>query len=202
VVPSPENESIDWSSMSGSGAPADTISGGSTGRDRVSTALAVAVLGGVLLGAAGMHLLDSSPSTPAANPLIDVRVSLGVMAGEPGAMSIVAGDPVVSIPLVVTNAGQQSLTLTMIRVSGPGASLVTDPGGRPAQMLPWTLASGRPVDTRVAVRSDCAVAVRPAPRVILVLQDSRGLVHDLPVTVPDLDNVWGETLIAPACGLR
>jgi hypothetical protein len=200
VVPGAESEPIDWSSMSGSGALAETISGGSTGRRRLSTAVAVAV--GVLLGAAGMHFLDTRPSAPVADGLVDVRVSLGATAGESGAMSVVSGDPVVSIPLVITNAAAQPVTLTEIRVSGPGASLVPDPGGRPAQMLPWTLVSGRPVDTRIAVRSDCAVAVRPAPQVILVLQDSDGQVHDVAVTVPDLDNIWGQTLIAPACGLR
>ena len=200
MVPGAESESIGWSSMSGSGVLADTISGGSTGRRRFSTAVAVAV--GVLLGGAGMHFLDTRPSAPVAAGLVDVRVSLGATAGEPGAMSVVSGDPVVSIPLVISNAAARPVTLTEIRVSGPGASLVADPGGRPAQMLPWTLVSGRPVDTRIAVRSDCAVAVRPAPKVTLVLQDSAGQAHDLAVTVPDLDNIWGQTLIAPACGLR
>ena len=162
----------------------------------------VAVACGVLLGAAGMHFLDTRPSAPAANDLVDVRVSLGAAAGEPGAMSVVSGAPVVAIPLVISNVAARPVTLTQIRVSGPGASLVPDPGGRPALMLPWTLVSGRPVDTRIAVRSDCAVAVRPAPKVTLVLKDSDGQVHDLAVTVPDLDNIWGQTLITPACGLR
>jgi hypothetical protein len=149
-----------------------------------------------------MYVLDSSRSAPITKPLLDVRVSLGATAGEAGAMSIVAADPVASIPLVVTNAGTESATLTEIRVSGPGASLVADPGGRPAQMLPWTLVPGSPVDTRIAVRSDCVVAVRPAPQVILVVSEADGQRDDLAVLVPDLDNIWGQTLIAPACGLR
>lgn len=197
--PSHEIEPIDWSQAADDGGQEDAISGGSTGSRR---AWAAALLGGVLLGAAGMHLLDSSRSAPVAKPLVDVRVSLGATAGEGGAMSIVAGDPVVSIPLVVTNAGAQSVTLTQIRVSGPGASLVPDPGGRPAQMLPWTLVPGRPVDTRIAIRSDCAVVVRPAPHVILVVTESSGQADDIAVTVPDLDTIWGQTLITPACGLR
>lgn len=197
--PGHEIEPIDWSTTADDGEREDAISGGSTGSRR---AWAAALLGGVLLGATGMHVLDSGQSAPVAKPLVDVRVSVGATAGEVGAMSIVAGNPVVSIPLVVTNAGAQSVTLTEIRVSGPGASLVPDPGGRPAQMLPWTLVPGRPVDTRIAVRSDCAVAVRPAPQVILVVTESGGQMDDIAVTVPDLDNIWGQTLIAPACGLR
>ena len=171
MVPDAESEPIDWSSVAGSGALPETISGGSIRRGRRWTAGAVAV--GVLLGAAGMHFLDTRPSAPLSDGLVDVRVSLGATAGEPGDMSVVSGDPVVPIPLVLSNAAAQPVTLTAIRVSGPGASLVPDPGGRPALTLPWTLVPGRPVDTRIAVRSDCAVAVRPAPRVTLVLQDSR-----------------------------
>lgn len=197
--PGHESEPIDWSTGVDFGDREDTIAAGSTGSRRAWVA---ALLGGVLLGAAGMHVLDSSPATPVTKPSVDVRVSLGANAGDAGGVSTVAGDPVVSIPLVVTNAGVQSVTLTEIRVSGPGASLASDPGGRPSLMLPWTLAPGRPVDTRIAVRSDCAVAVRPAPQVILVVTDSGGQVDDIPVTVPDLDNIWGQTLIAPACGLR
>jgi hypothetical protein len=199
VDPGHEIEPIDWSMTADGGEHEDAISGGSTGSRR---AWAAALLGGVLLGAAGMHVLDSSRSAPITKPLLDVRVSLGATAGEAGAMSIVAGDPVVSIPLVVTNAGATSVTLTEIRVSGPGSSLVADPGGRPAQMLPWTLVPARPVDTRIAVRSDCAVAVRPAPQVIVVVTEADGQRDDIAVSVPDLDNIWGQTLIAPACGLR
>ncbi len=146
-----------------------------------------------------MHYLDGSSSTPVPVRGVDVRVSLGAQAGD---FSVGSGDPVVPVPLVITNAGQQSVTLASIRVSGPGASLVPDPGGRPVQVLPTMLFPGRPVDTRIAIRSDCTVSVRPVPQVTLVVQDSGGQAHDVAVTIPDLDSIWGQTLIAPACGLK
>ncbi len=145
-----------------------------------------------------MHYVDVRPPAPESEPRVDVRVSLGAQAGDFG---IGTGDPVVAVPLVITNAGQQPVTLEAIRVSGPGASLVPDPGGRPVQVLPAPLVPGRPVDTRIAIRSDCTVPVRPPPQVTLVVQDSGGQVKDIAVTIPDLANIWGQTLIAPACGL-
>jgi hypothetical protein len=146
-----------------------------------------------------MHYLDANSPPPIAGRGVDVRVSLGAQAGD---FSVGSGDPVVPVPLVITNAGEQQVTLDAIRVSGPGASVVSDPGGRPVLVLPATLVPGRPVDTRIAIRSDCAVSVRPAPQVTLVVQDSGGRVHEVAVTIPDLDNIWGQTLIAPACGLK
>ena len=201
VAPGDEVEPIEWSMTSESANPVETISGASTDRTWV---LAAALLAGALLGAAAMHYLDSRPAAPVARAsggvagVADVRVSLGAYAGD---LSTVAGDPVVSVPLVITNLGSAPLTLEAIAVSGPGASLVPDPGGRPVQVLPITLVLGRPVDTRIAIRSDCAVTVRPPPTVILVVKDSRSQVRQVDVVIPDLDTIWGQTLVGPACGL-
>jgi hypothetical protein len=177
----------------------ETISGGSSGGRGVTVA---ALLVGALIGAAGIHYFDGRqavPSAPVAEHALDVRASLGAYAGD---LSVVGDAPVVAIPLVITNATSQPLTLSAILASGPGASMVPDPGGRPVQELPTTLASGQPLDTRIAIRSDCAVPVRPPPIITLVLQDQRGHVRDLVASIPDLDNIWGQTLIAPACGLK
>ena len=192
-----EIDPIDWSMVDATGGERDLISDRSTGSRRAWTA---ALIGGVLLGAVAMHFLDARPPAPVSGPsLLDVRVSLGAMAGN---MTVVAGDPVVSIPLVITNAGSQSVTLGEIGIWGPGASLVADPGGRPSQMLPWTLAPGASVDTRIAVRSDCSVAVRPPPQVMAEMPLSADTSTGFSVRVPDLDRIWGQTLVAPACGLR
>jgi len=62
---------------------------------------------GMVLGTAGMHILDArapARATPVA-ATVDVRVSLGEQAGS---MSLVAGQPVVSVPLVRTDAGSRS----------------------------------------------------------------------------------------------
>jgi hypothetical protein len=197
VDASREIDPIDWSAVDAAGVEPDVISGGSTGSRR---AWAAALIGGVLLGAVGMHFLDARPSAAVSPPsVVDVRVSLGAMAGT---MTVVAGDPVVSIPLVITNFGNQPVTLSEIGVSGPGASLVADPGGRPSQMLPWNLAPGASVDTLIAVRSDCSVAVRPPPQVTVDMPLSADTSTRFSVAVPDLDRIWGQTLVAPACGLR
>ncbi len=113
-------------------------------------------------------------------------------------MSAGVGDPVVSVPLVVVNAGHQPVTLTAIRISGPGASLVGDPQGRPTQPLPAALIPGRPVYVRIGIRSDCLVTVRPVPHVTLVV-DVDHHVHDVNVTVADLDSIWGQTLLPGVC---
>jgi hypothetical protein len=156
--------------------------------------LATATLVGLVLGAAGMHYLDDR--SPAQRAPTDVRVSLAAQAGT---MSLGPGGPVVSVPLVLVNDGPRPVTLTAIHVSGPGASLVSDPQGRPSQALPWVLVPGREVYVRVGLGSDCAVAIRPAPRFTLVVEDSNHQVHDLGVTVPDLDSIWGQTLLAGVC---
>jgi hypothetical protein len=195
----PEIDPIDWSTVDVTASERDFISAGSTGSRR---AWAAALIGGVLLGAVGMHFLDARPRATVSGPessVVDVRVSLGAMAGT---MTVVAGDPVVSIPLVITNFGNQPVTLSDIGISGPGASLVADPGGRPSQMLPWTLAPGASVDTLIAVRSDCSVAVRPPPQVTVEMPLSADTSQGFGVRVPDLDRIWGQTLVAPACGLR
>ena len=188
---------IDWATVDAAGVEPDLISGGSTDSRRT---WAAALIAGVLLGAVGMHFLDARPPAAVSTPsVLDVRVSLGAMAGT---MTVVAGDPVVSIPLVSTNFGNQPVTLSEIGVSGPGASLVADPGGRPSQMLPWTLAPGVSVDTLIAVRSDCSVAVRPPPLVTVEMPLSADTSQGFGVRVPDIDRIWGQTLVAPACGLR
>jgi hypothetical protein len=139
-----------------------------------------------------MHYLDARPHPSPTK--VDVRISLGAQAGT---MSLVDGEPVVAVPLVLTDAGSP-VTLTSIRVSGPGASLVPDPEGRPSQPLPAALVPGAAVDLRIGLRSDCSVPVRP-PHLVLVVTDPGGQVHPLSVTVPDLDSIWGQTLVPGAC---
>jgi hypothetical protein len=185
-------EETGWAPVAVDPAPLDLVAAEPAARPWLT--LAATAIVGVILGAAGMHYLDHRPQellTP-----IDVRVSLAAQAGT---MSLVNGEPVVSVPLVLNNAGPQPVTLTSIRLSGPGASLVSDPEGRPSQALPWVLVPGRAVEVRIGLRSDCAVLIRPPPHVTLVVTDSERQVHDLSVTVPDLDSIWGQTLVPGAC---
>ena len=72
--------------------------------------------------------------------------------------------------------------------------------GRPSPDLPLRLAPGQPFDVRFGLSSDCSVAVRPLPRVTLVILDAHDHRQDVPVTIPDLDAIWGQTLLPDACG--
>jgi hypothetical protein len=172
----------------------DLLSGSPEGRGR--WVVVVAALAGVVLGAAAMQQVDSHRETSPTSDVVDVRLSLGAHAGD---ITGVDGDPVVSVPLVISNEGTQTLTLSDIRVDGPGAALVLDPELRPRQPLPATLVPGRDLDTRITIRSDCSERLRPVPVVTLVLVDSAGQAHEVPTDIPGLAAVWGQTLAPLSC---
>ena len=142
-----------------------------------------------------MHALDERR---ASDREIDVRVSLGPHAGD---ISGIEGDPVVDIPLFIDNAGGRPVVLAEIVVEGLGATSVKVPDGPPRQSLPFTLVPGRPLSTRIAIRSDCSVPLRPAPVVTLVVIDAGGQTHDVPAAIPGLASLWGQTLFPLACPL-
>jgi hypothetical protein len=153
---------------------------------------------GAAVGALGMRLATHPPVRAAAAPSTDLRVSLGAGAGGPP--TVLQGRAVVEVPLVLTNAASTTVSLASIRVSGPGAALTTDPMGRPSPDLPLRLAPGQSFDVRFGLSSDCSVAVRPLPRVTLVILDAHDRTQDVPVAIPDLDGIWGQTLLPGACG--
>ncbi|HEY5185206.1 MAG TPA: hypothetical protein VIM19_09965 [Actinomycetes bacterium] len=187
-------------------SPADDL--GRIGRFLVSArgrwwATVVAVgLAGVLVGALGAHYAaQPSPPPPttaaAAATSVDIRVSLGAGAGGPP--TVVQGRAVVEVPVVLTNEASTTVGLASIRVSGPGAALTTDPTGRPSPDLPLRLAPGQSFDVRFGLSSDCSVSVRPLPQVTLVVLDAHDQTQDVPVAIPDLDGIWGQTLLPGAC---
>lgn len=155
-------------------------------------AVAAAVVG-LALGAVGMHALDERRTSDGE---IDLRVSLGPHAGD---ISGIEGDPVVDIPLLIDNASGRPVVLAEIVVEGPGATSVKVPDGPPRQSLPFTLVPGRPLSTRIAIRSDCSVPLRPAPVVTLVVVDAGGQTRNMPAAIPGLASLWGQTLYPLAC---
>jgi hypothetical protein len=193
-VPTDESRgNDDWTPAAASHeGPPDLITAEPTGLHWLLP-VATAMIG-LALGAVVMRYVDDRPRAQAAP--IDVRVSL---ASQAGAMSI-DGNPVVSVPLVIINAGSQPVTLTAIRVGGAGASLVPDPEGRPSHPLPAALVPGQPLYVRIAISSDCSVAIRPEPRVTLLVTDASHGVHLLNASIPDLDSIWGQTLLPGVCG--
>ena len=165
---------------------------------------------GVVAGGAGVHAWDgrhvaSSASAPAPTPGSspqgnEVTFSLGAQTGgltTPGG----GGAAVLALSVVVTNHGSIPETIQKIVVSGPGASFVPSPAGGPPTGLPQVVDAGRSVKIRFGLASNCAVAVRPLPAVSFVLQDSVKGLHTVPAAIPDLDSVWGMSLVPPACGL-
>lgn len=161
-------------------------------------AVAFAVgLVGAGVGALGVQLATHPPVRTAAPSSTDIRVSLGAGAGGPP--TVVQGRAVVEVPLVLTNEAGATVSLASIRVSGPGAALTADPLGRPSPDLPLRLAPGQPFDVRFGLSSDCSVAVRPLPQVTLVILDAQDHTHDVAVTIPDLDALWGQTLLPGVC---
>jgi hypothetical protein len=165
-------------------------------RGRCWAAVVAAGLIGVVVGVLGAHHATQPAQSQSAAP--DIRVSLGAGAGAPPAME--RGLAVVEVPLVLTNQASSTVRLASIRVSGPGAALTADPMGRPSPDLPLRLAPGQSFDVRFGLSSDCSVAVRPLPQVTLVVLDARSQPHDIAVTIPDLDAIWGQTLLPGACG--
>jgi hypothetical protein len=158
------------------------------------TDVAVAVLIGVLIGGSAVYVVGRR--TPAASPVPDIRVSLGVGAGQ---LEVANGDAVVVLPLALLNATGRAETLLAIQVRGPGAGLVPDPSGEPTNSLPVALPPGEFVDVRITISSDCSVTLRPPPSVSLVVADTRQRRYVIPVTVPDMAQIWGQTLLDGAC---
>jgi len=191
----------------------EVLSVGSDGPRRAGAlrgrgALAAAAAVGVLLGASGMRAWDArqSPSPPAsASPVtsaapssgIDLRVSLGARTG--GLDGVRQDRVILAVDVVVLNAGGAPLTLTAISVQGPGAGFVADPPGGPQTGLPVALPPGQFVDVRFGVSSDCRVAVRPLPRIGLVVRDAAGVTRQVVTRIPDLDVLWGQTLAPQEC---
>jgi hypothetical protein len=164
-------------------------------RRRCWATVVASALIGVVVGALGAHHATRPAQSQSSAP--DIRVSLGAGAGGPP--TVVHGRAVVEVPLVLTNEASSTVRLASIRVSGPGAALAADPTGRPSPDLPLRLAPAQSFDVRFGLSSDCSVAVRPLPQVTLVVLDAQGQPHDIAVTIPDLDAIWGQTLLPGAC---
>lgn len=155
---------------------------------------------------AALSVITSRPAsgddrrTPArafacADPIALVRQ--GTHGG--GLNEVQHGRAVVALTVVFLNAGTLPLTLTQIRVEGPGAGFVADPPGGPSTYLPAALRPGEFTDVRFGLTSDCSVAVRPEPRITLLLHEANGRVHEEAARIPDLDSIWGQTLAPDAC---
>lgn len=159
---------------------------------------AVAMLVGGAAGAAAAHHLGRRTAVaPPASPGPVLVVSLGPYAGSAPVRE--GGRSVVSVPLAVENATARPLTVVAVRVTGPGAAVTSDPSGRESGQLPTTLPPGQYTDVSFGLASECSVPLRPLPQVGLVVADAAGRVHVVPVTVPDLAQLWGETLLPGSC---
>ena len=128
-----------------------------------------------------------------------MRVSFGAYAPpDVDPLSSADGKISVSVPAVVVNETSAPLLVRAIRVSGPGAGL----GQNRLMFLefPLHLPPGEPMQLPFTLTSDCAVAVRPVPRITLVVAPDDGSAgRPVDVTIPDLGSLWGRTLDPSLC---
>lgn len=176
---------------------ADPIPGRST-RSWVSL-ICLALVAGLVAGALSMRSWDDHRHRLMADRALDVRVSLGASGGVTEADS---RRVVLAVSLVLLNAGRRPVVLVGFEVTGPGAGLITSPAGGPSTDVPQTLDPGRPMTNRIGLTSDCSVAVRPLPTVVILLRDADGRLVRRKVWIPDLDSLWGQTLLSNACPER
>jgi hypothetical protein len=191
------------------GAPVPPSGGSPPGRSPLPGRLAWAAAGlavGVLIGHAWLPAVSPDPAppdaapAPAAAPGPPVRVSFGAYAAtgvEP--VSVAGGKIEVSVPAVVVNETAGPLVVRSMSVSGPGAGL-----GENNQYMfldfPLHLPPGEPMQLPFTLTSDCAVAVRPVPRITLVVAPDDGSSgRPVDVTIPDLGSLWGRTLDRSLC---
>ena len=173
------------------GSAADTPGGF---RRSLWSVVAAGLVGALIAGLA-VHRLDFSSTTKPTH--LDVRVSLGVDAG--GQAGVEQGIAIVGLPLLVRNETSQPVTLTSIQVSGPGASLTHSPGGRPSTDLPAVLPPGQFIHFEIGLGSNCSVLIRPMPVVTFNFRDSSGQAQSLIIPIPDLEYIWGQTLLPGVC---
>jgi hypothetical protein len=194
------------------GAPVPASSGRRPGRSPLPGRLAWAAAGlavGMLIGHAWLPAASPDPAAPAASagvpapaaaPGPPVRVSFGAY-GRPDLdpVSAVDGKIAVSVPAVVVNETSAPLVVRALRVSGPGAGLGENTGYMFLD-FPLHLPPGEPMQLPFTLTSDCAVAVRPVPRIALVVApDDGSAARAVDVTIPDLGSLWGRTLDPSLC---
>jgi hypothetical protein len=189
------------------GAPVPPSGASSSGWSPLAVRLAWAAAGlavGVLVGHAWLPAVSPDPAPPAASASVPapgppVRVSFGAY-GPPDVERVASagGKVVVSVPAVVVNETSAPLVVRALQVSGPGAGL-----GEDTKLFPDTplrLPPGEPRHLPFTLTSDCAVAVRPSPRLTLVVAPDDGSPgRPVDVTIPDLDSLWGRTLDPSLC---
>ncbi len=154
---------------------------------------------GLLLGDARLPAGDpGQPVAPAPAP--PVRVALGAYAADAGD-EVVAGPRTVSVPVpaVVVNETSGPLVVRYLQVSGPGARLAPYDFGMTVT-FPLHLPPGEAVAMPFGLASDCAVRIRPLPRITVVVgRDDGSADRPVDVLIPDLGALWGRTLDPSLC---
>jgi hypothetical protein len=156
---------------------------------------------GVVSGGAAVRLWDAHRDRGSAttlSPTVDLRFSLGAQTGD---VEVSHGGPaaIAVLSVVVSNEGRVPVTVTGIEVNGPGSGFVASPPGGPSTGLPQVIDTGNSTKIRFGMSSTCAISVRPLPAVSFVVRDATGRSRAVPARIPDLETVWGQTLLPPAC---
>jgi hypothetical protein len=155
---------------------------------------------GLLLGHA--WLPAGAPEAAAPGPATAAPVLLAFGASGPSAVDQVARighEVTVPVPAVVINQTSAPLVVRALLVSGPGAGLGSGFGMQQV-VFPLRLPPGEAIPMPFRLTSDCSVAVRPLPRITLVVGPDDGSAgRPVEVRIPDLDSLWGRTLDPSLC---
>lgn len=160
------------------------------------------LVAGLVVGGAVVHAFDLSqrqPSLPS-SATQPVRVALGAFLAHQDLTPVgPRGTTKVIVPAVVTNEGPTPITIRSVQAVGPGAGLTLSIDGIQPSTFPMTVQAGQTKDLAFGLTSNCAVAVRPVPRVVLSVAGQDGALRQVDAVIPDLDRLWGQMLQPDVC---
>jgi hypothetical protein len=162
----------------------------------LQVALVAALATGLIVHAWDGRTMRSVSQAPRAQPL-SVRFSLAAQTGR--LSSPIAGRPVVTLTLIVSNHSSIPVKVLGVDVSGPGAGLVASSPGGPPLDLPQSVDPGEETTIRFGMSSDCSVAIRPPPTVTFTVQPLSSSPREVVADIPGLDSIWGLTLLPGVC---
>ncbi|HYY11223.1 MAG TPA: hypothetical protein VE781_09800 [Kineosporiaceae bacterium] len=149
---------------------------------------------GLLVGHVWVPAGAPEPTAPPAPAGPPVRMVLGAYTDFRTPAERTRNHVTLPVPAVVVNETAAPLWVREVRVAGPGAALGNSEGVTLAVTFPLRLPPREEVLLPFTLDVDCAVRIRPVPRITLVLADTeQGAGRPLDVTVPDLLSLWSRS---------
>jgi hypothetical protein len=151
---------------------------------------------GLLAGHAWLPAGRPEPVQAASPAAAPVRLAFGAyQMWTPDVPYRLGSRLVLRVPAVVVNASPGTLVVREVRATGPGASALTSAVCAPSTAPPFAVPPGQERDLPFCLLSDCRVAVRPVPRItVVVAPDAGGPATEVETPLPDLARLWGTSL--------